>query len=213
MLSTRLQMIYDLIPYGARVVDVGCDHAYLLIELVKKKKAHTVFGIDNKEGPLAQAKHNINSEGVESEIKLILSDGLSSFDGDADTLIISGMGVETVIQILEDSLGMLNQFNQIIVQVNKNMEELRAWIAKKEFDILEEEICFDGFYYQAILFSVNSKNSYCEEEILLGPKLLQKKSSVYKEYILFQQKKLEFVLSKRRDEKLEKKLLIYRTFV
>ena len=213
MLSTRLQMIFDIIPTDSTVVDVGCDHAYLAIELIKQKKSSKVYALDNKKGPLNQAKINVEQENLVNQVDLVLMDGLSDFKENVDTVVIAGMGVETAIEILENSYQDLKQFSQIVIQVNKNAERIREWIAGKEFYILDEDICFEDFYYQVIVFTTHKKGSYSKEELLLGPMLLQKKKDCYFEFIKNEIKKIDFILVHRNDDELKKKRLIYSTLV
>ena len=213
MLSTRLQMIFNIIPNNSTVVDVGCDHAYLAIELIKQKKSSKVYALDNKKGPLNQAKINIEQEELSSQIDLVLMNGLSDFREKADTIVIAGMGVETAIEILENSYQDVNQFSQIIIQVNKNTDRIREWIAKKGYFILDEDICFEDFYYQVVVFTAIKKGSYLQEELLLGPILMKKKSDCYLDFIRNEIKKIDFILIHRNDEELKEKRQIYSTFV
>ena len=98
-LSERLKVIADKIT-GGRVADIGTDHAYLPIYLIKTGKASRVLACDIKEKPLQNAAKNIQKTNTEN-IELRLSDGLAGVGADeADTIVIAGMGGEVIAGIL-----------------------------------------------------------------------------------------------------------------
>lgn len=49
LLNERLKAVAQLVPKNAKVIDVGCDHAYLSIYLKQHHIATKVVASDNKE--------------------------------------------------------------------------------------------------------------------------------------------------------------------
>ena len=99
-LKGRLKAVFDLIKDGAFVVDIGTDHAHLPIALHLSKKAKRVIACDIKEKPLNQARKNLEKAGC-SAVETRLCDGLSGIKkGEADTIVIAGMGGEVISEIL-----------------------------------------------------------------------------------------------------------------
>lgn len=49
--GARLEAIAALVPSDARVVDVGTDHAYLLLCLARQKKIKEAVAVDIADGP------------------------------------------------------------------------------------------------------------------------------------------------------------------
>ena len=74
-LSKRLQMNVSLVPQGARVADIGCDHGYAAIWLIQNQVAEKMVAMDINEGPIARAKEHIRREGLEKQIECRRSNG------------------------------------------------------------------------------------------------------------------------------------------
>lgn len=95
-LSDRLRLIAGLIKKGSKVADIGTDHGYLPIFLVKSGITDRVIAMDVRKGPLKKAEDNTRAFCVSDQIELRLSDGLAALEkGEADTVTISGMGWKT----------------------------------------------------------------------------------------------------------------------
>ena len=92
-LSKRLAAVAAMVTKGNIVCDVGCDHGYVSIYLVREKISPRVIAMDVRPGPLAQAKEHILMYGLSDYIETRLSDGVDALnEGEADTLILAGMG-------------------------------------------------------------------------------------------------------------------------
>lgn len=138
-LSFRLSLIASLVPYGARVCDIGTDHGYLAIELVKNGTAQKVIASDIAEKPLNNARKNIESANI-SNIELRLGSGLSCIKKDeVDTVIIAGMGGEVIASILKDGKKIAeNGEITILLQPTTSPEALRAFLYSNGYTILKE---------------------------------------------------------------------------
>ena len=105
-LSKRLYAVAGLVTEGASVADIGTDHGYVPIYLVKNKIASKVIAMDINKGPLERARMHIIGHGLKGQIETRLSDGLKMVNpGEVDAMIAAGMGGALVIKILEDSKG------------------------------------------------------------------------------------------------------------
>lgn len=193
MLSKRLKRVYDFIPLNNIVVDVGCDHGYLAIELIKSNKSPLVIATDNKKGPLAKAKSNIALEGIDNRIKLVLTNGLNNVVDEFDVLTISGMGVYNIINIVESSIEKLND-KIIIVQINKDPITFREWLLSKKFRILDEDIICDTHHYHYFVFKTdNSNDKYSLDEVLFGKFNLHRMSHDFSSYLELEYLKLSMI--------------------
>ena len=170
MLSLRLLTIAKLIRPNAKVLDVGTDHAYLPIYLKTNKLVKSVIASDVSANALEGARKNLEKFG-ETDIKLILSDGLNEVKDEYDTLVISGMGTYTICNILKDKE--LPQY--IILSSNNNLEELRTFMNNIKYKIKKEVCVLDkGKYYDII--------SYEKGEERLSKKVLRYGKSHDKKY-------------------------------
>ena len=136
-LSKRLETIATLVPYGARVCDIGTDHGYLAISLIKTDRAVSVIATDIGEKPLLNAKKNIEKAKLSDKIILRLCDGLSGIKkGEADTVIIAGMGGEVIARILENGCEIAKNLSlTFILQPTTSPESLRKFLCENGYKI------------------------------------------------------------------------------
>ena len=126
-LSNRLLACCGLIKPGDRVADVGCDHGYLGIYLLKQGIASSVIASDVNQGPLQAALRNAHKFGVQENISFYLSDGVRNIPRDFDCMVCAGMGADTIISILENSGWLEEKRYRLILQCQSKRPELRKW--------------------------------------------------------------------------------------
>lgn len=138
-LSLRLKLIASLVPKGARVCDVGTDHARLPIHLMENNIAECVIATDIRPLPLENAEKNVAASGV-SGIELRLCDGLSAVkESEADTVIIAGIGGEVISGIISRADLLRNQpYPLLILQPTTSPEALRRYLYENGFEIKTE---------------------------------------------------------------------------
>ncbi len=137
-LNNRLKTVFDLIEHGARVVDIGTDHAFLPIALIKSGKAKSVIACDIREKPLENARKNLQRLKV-SSVELRISDGLQNVArNDADTVVIAGMGGEVISGILSRCDFIKDKSYSLILQPMTAADYLRKFLAENGFNIEKE---------------------------------------------------------------------------
>lgn len=170
-LSKRLKTIASLVPDGARVCDVGCDHGYLSIELVKTEKASLVIATDVKEKPLNKARTNAEKMGV-SGIDFRLQDGLLGITvGEIDTAVIAGMGAEVIVGILKSAEKMVKSNDlTLIFQPTTSPEILREYLYTNGFAIKKEIPIFENekLYSVMLVKFENIKQSFPTYRYFIG---------------------------------------------
>lgn len=146
-LSKRLRAVADLVPAGAVLADVGTDHAYIPIALVEEEKIPRALAMDINQGPLMRAEENIRSHGLEKKIEIRLSDGLEKMEtGEADTILIAGMGGLLTVRILSAGKEVLD--GTLVLQPQSDLPSVRGWLAKEGYEITAEDLVLeDGKYY------------------------------------------------------------------
>lgn len=146
-INNRLQKISDFILSDDRVIDIGCDHGLLGIYLVLKKKVKKMVSSDLNLLPLNKAKENLIKYDLQNKIELRLGNGLECVSTDLDTVIISGMGGETINEILKD-IGKYPYIKKIIVSPNTDFVETRKVICSLGFLLDKEDLVYEkGKYY------------------------------------------------------------------
>ena len=186
-ISKRLRAIGDLIEDNSFILDVGCDHALLDIYVVTNKKNVKAIASDINEGPLKGARDNIRKYDLEDKIVLSNSDGLESYQEGVDTIILSGLGSTTIIDILIGGKDILDNIDEIIISSNNDYDYLRKNLGILGFTVDKELIVKDrNKYYQVIKFKKGILN-YNKYELKYGK---ISSDSTYIEYLNFNRKKL-----------------------
>ena len=178
-LSKRLLAIANLVDDNSKVVDIGCDHGLVSIYLAMNKQNISIIASDINQNALDNAIKNINKYHLEDKIKVCLSNGLDNINDEIDTIIISGMGGHTIIDILTNNQEKLNTVNNIIIQSNNDIEYVRRKIVKLGYYISKEKLILDkNIYYTVILFT-KGKKKYTNKEYYFGPILLKENSKIF----------------------------------
>ena len=156
-LDTRLQTIAEFVPKGSRVADIGTDHGYLAIELIKKGIATFVIASDKNIGPLEAARKNVETMTLESKIDLRLGDGLKTLKpNEVDVICIAGMGGALICDILNASPEIIATTKKLILQPMNAVDKLRHWAAENSFYIEDEHLSeVDDIIYEIICLSRN----------------------------------------------------------
>ena len=127
-LSNRLKACCEFIKQGDRVADIGCDHGYLSIHLLKSGIAASVIAADINPMPLDSARKNAAKYEVSDKITFCLSDGVQSIPRDFDTLVCAGMGADTMISILNAAPWLKDSKYRLILQCQSRRPELRQYL-------------------------------------------------------------------------------------
>lgn len=150
-LSERLSHCARYISGGARVADIGCDHGYLGIYLLRNGQAASVIAADVNEGPLQSAMRNAMKYGVRNKMSFHLSDGTRNIPRDFDVLVCAGMGGDTMIHILEDAPWLKCDQYRLVLQCQSKTPMLRRYLSDSGWRIVEESILRDGKFLYTVM--------------------------------------------------------------
>ena len=161
-LTKRLSLIASLVPENSNVCDVGTDHAYLPIMLIKSKKARRVIATDIRPLPLENARKNIALSGVVG-IETRLCDGLSSVKkSEADTVIIAGIGGEVISGIIKRTGWLkLSPPVLLILQPTTSPEILRRYLCENGFEISDETAVEENGKVYSVIRAVYTGKIIC----------------------------------------------------
>ena len=188
-LSKRLYAVAGLVTEGASVADIGTDHGYVPIYLVKNKIASKVIAMDINKGPLERARMHIVGHGLKGQIETRLSDGLKKINpGEVDGMIAAGMGGALVIKILEDSKEVVDSLKFCILQPQSEISKVRKYLNRNGLVIVDEDMVEeDGKFYPMMKVVHGEPEKYEEYEYIYGKKLLEKKHHVLQKFLLREQ--------------------------
>ena len=190
ILNKRLKTLSAFINNNECVLDIGCDHGLLGIYLVLNKEDIKVISSDINEKPLRKAKENIIKYHLEDKIETRLGDGLTVVSSDINTIVISGMGCETIINILS-TINNYPNITKLVLSPNNDFPLLRKELTKLGFCIVKEKmVCENNKYYLISEFKKgNEKVDYYFGKLDLD-------DDVVKEYFKFVYDKNLRILSK-----------------
>ena len=178
-LSNRLLTCCSFVNSGDRVADIGCDHGYLGIHLLKEHIADSIIASDVNEGPLHSAMRNAAKFGVKDKMSFYLSDGVRNIPRDFDCLVCAGMGADTMMSILDAAPWLQDPRYRLILQCQSKRPELRKYLYENGFSILRETLAQDGkFIYPVMEVVYNPAVPLSPAQYHITPALLESRSAL-----------------------------------
>ena len=198
-LPKRLETIIERMPDSGCLADIGCDHAYVAIEAVRRGRAARALACDVRKRPLLQAAEQILCAGLAGKIETRLSDGLEKVaPGEADTVVVAGMGGPLMERILQ---GRLRDFAHFVLSPQSEIPHFRRFLLAEGMQIDEETMLIDeGKYYVILNVSkradaASSDSMYVtEEDFLYGGRLLRRLDPVLKSFLEKEKTRYEGIL-------------------
>lgn len=153
-LTPRLQAVASFVPQGARLADIGTDHAYLPVSLLLEGRIPSAVAADLRKGPLDRARKTAMEYGCTDQVTFRLCDGLSGVKSyETDVIAIAGMGGETIAEILSAARWVKEKNLPIILQPMSTQPELRRWLWQNGYSIREEKLVREGDTLYVVLFA------------------------------------------------------------
>lgn len=183
-ISDRLLCCARQVRRGACVADIGCDHGYLGIWLIKNNIADYVVASDLREQPLQKAVENSRLFEADSRMEFHVADGLAAVESaQVDTVICAGMGGDCIAHILEQAPWVKDPKYTLILQPQTSGNDLRRYLGDHGFAIEREELVQDsGFLYFTILARYGEGRPLTPGEQYLSKQLLSCDSELLPAY-------------------------------
>ena len=164
-LDKRLLSVAELVRQGAVFADIGTDHAYLPIFLLKEGSISRAFCSDINKGPLDSARRNTADAGFSDSVSFTLTDGAAALSGCGITdYAICGMGGELIASIIDRAPHLKAEGVNLLLQPMTKQEHLRAYLASHGFSILIESYSEDsGKHYVTFLATYTGKRREIDE--------------------------------------------------
>lgn len=205
-LSLRMKQVADMVEPCHTVADIGCDHGYVSIYLIEQKVAQQVIAMDVRTGPLSRAKENVRQKQLQDRIQCRLSDGLEGLTiGEADTIVIAGMGGSLMISILEQGKKKRLGTETLVLQPQSDIPEVRRYLHRTGYCIVQEQMLWEeGKYYTILKAKVQETDQWDAVEYKYGKWLLEQMSPILYQYLIKEQCQLTELTMKLQQQQTDK---------
>lgn len=196
-LSRRLQTVADQVLSGGVLADIGCDHGFTSIYLVSNNKVKKAIAMDVREGPLGRAAEHVAESGLQGQIGLRLSDGMEKLQpGEADTILISGMGGALMEQILRAHPEVTKAAEELVLSPQSEVCRIRKCVHELGFRIAREDMVHDMGKYYVVLRAVPGTEHYSQMvEYTYGRDLIQQRHPVFLQYMQAERRRVAAILA------------------
>lgn len=182
-LSNRLRMVADMVPNCDAVADIGCDHAYLSVWLLREGKARYAYACDVRKGPLAKAAETIRFFHMQERAETVLCDGLTGLEpGCAQVIVMAGMGGELTSRILTEGSECACSAQVLVLQPQSDWDMVRRRVYALGFAIVDERCVYEDGKYYLCLKAVRGnaeESDYSDSEFRYGRVLPKRKDITY----------------------------------
>jgi tRNA (adenine22-N1)-methyltransferase len=178
----RLERVAAHVPAGARLADIGSDHAYLPVALMHRGVIVAAVAGEVALTPFYSAERTVRENGLEQRITVRQANGLAAIEAEDGITAISlcGMGGETIRDILDSGKALLSGRERLILQPNGGEQPLRQWLMDNGYRILAEEVLRENrFDYEIIVAERSGPVTYSAEELYFGPQQMQARSPAF----------------------------------
>ncbi len=201
-ISKRLHLIASMIDKGSIIADVGCDHALLDIYLSKNGLVKKAIACDVAPGPLKEAIKNVSLSNV-FNIDVRLGDGLDAInkEDNVNTIVISGLGYQKILDILRIGQEKLNGVDTVIIQSNTGYDKIRRALNKMGYYVKDEALVKERDIIYVVIKFQKGYIKHNKKEIYFGPVLLENKNALFLELVqkeIYKNTKIIKSLPKRR---------------
>lgn len=210
-LSERLCLVASNVKSGGTVADIGCDHGFTSIYLVQQKLAKAVIAMDINKEPLKRAKEHISEYGMEEYISTRLSDGAKKLKkGEADTILISGMGGALIVKILSQSIEVVKDVGELVLSPQSEIYLVRHFLHDNGFKIESEDMVKEQGKFYVVIRAVSGKQHFDDSaSYIYGEFLINSKNQIFKEYLIKEQERISAILAKlAKKEKLKRRIAV-----
>ncbi|MEL7646754.1 MAG: class I SAM-dependent methyltransferase [Sedimentibacter sp.] len=160
----RLECIKSMVSRCAAAADVGTDHGYVAEMLLNDNICERVIATDLNEGPLKRATEYLTGISLDQRCDFRLGSGLTVLEeGEADSIIIAGMGGDLIADIIETSKNIALAAKELILQPMTAADKLRKYLTESGFVIEDEKIVKEYHHYYFIMKAVPGHSDKTDE--------------------------------------------------
>ena len=171
--DNRLKAIFNLLPDGGTVADIGTDHGKLGCELLTKNKCRRVWFTDISAPSLEKARLLAAKSGVSDRAEFFVGDGCEALPGSPDAAVIAGMGGGTIIHILENGLDKLRNAC-LVLGPQSELTDVRLFLSEHGLRITEETAVREADRLYVLIRAEAGEEKLDRAQLILGPCLRNK---------------------------------------
>jgi len=179
------------------VADIGTDHAYLPVYLVRNRIAGRVVAGEASRGPYSIAIEAVRAAALDSQIEVRLGDGLQVIDpGEVNVVVLAGMGGRTICHILSSGQQVLAGLERLILQPMRDAALVRRWLVENGWQITDEDMINEDNHFYVIIVARPGREKITDSvDFELGPRLLENRPTVFRKFLLKRRADIGAVLS------------------
>lgn len=157
-LSRRIYALFECVSKGESAADIGTDHGYVPMLLVKNRISPRVIMGDISPDSLSKAVATFKEAGLEvPDDDFRVCNGLDGINpGEVDDIIIAGLGAHTIVSILDSNPGKTRSFKKLILQPRKHSGNLRYYLYVNGYEIVKEILVPEGKFMCEIIVAAPS---------------------------------------------------------
>lgn len=207
----RLLDIVNILDSNKKVIDVGTDHGLVPLYLAKNNISNDIIATDIS-APSLQKLIDRLDDNLKKVIKTKVTDGFKGLESsDNQVAIIAGMGANTIIEIIEESIDFAKKLDYLVLASNVNTYELRQFLNQQGFYIDKDFLSYENKkYYDILKVYYGKKQELAFEEYYYGLTDIEKRNDLLKEKLAIDKEKnqgfLKEIKEKSQDEKAGKKI-------
>lgn len=175
-LKPRLAGVASLVPANSVVADIGTDHAYLPLYLVKEKFSPRVIAVEKSSMNSRTAREKVHLFSLEQKVDVRIGDGLQALNknDDVEVVVIAGLGGKTICSLLQAAVHLLWQYKRFVLQPMGNTALVRRWLAAQGYYFPQEKLALEnGHFYEIIAAEKGRLTVKGSLDWELGPALLK----------------------------------------
>lgn len=188
-IGARLETLGHMVPTGSSLADIGTDHAYLPVWLIKNNIITRAVAADIAAGPCQAARETVAAYGMRNVVEVRQGNGLMAVaPGEVDTVAIAGMGASTMIEILEQSPEVTATVKTLVLQPMIGAANLRRWAYDHGFMITAEALAEEAGRLYEMMALVPAENKadrtpLTDVEAEIGPCLLKQRPALFSKHV------------------------------
>ncbi len=189
-LDSRLSLCADFVRVGAKLADIGTDHAYLPVCLALSGSIESAIAADINPEPLSRGKQTIEKYGAQDKVSTRLCNGLEGIAPEEVTdIVIAGMGADTIIGIISSAPWLQDKSKRLILQPMTKSERVIKHLYDSGFEILEQKGCIaEGKPYCVMCVEYTGHATPCTELFTYTGKLRPELYEEDREFLRLQAK-------------------------